>query len=217
MELFSTKKTIITFVILLLLTSFSFSQEQVIKLLAPNFKKGKSLMYALQNRRTSRNIADKKLSKEHLSEIIWVSSGVNRDNGKLTVPSALGRKSITVYAFLDDAVYLYDYKNSQLILVAEGDNRAISGEQDFAKIAPLNIIYVGDLSLYAELDKESAAMMNYLNVGHNSENVYLYGASNDIAVVTRVSFGSTADLEKLLKLSPDQKVLLAQSIGYYKK
>jgi nitroreductase len=49
-----------------------------------------------------------------------------------------------------------------------------------------------------------------------SENVYLFCASEGLATVVRGSV-DREPLAKLMKLRPEQKIILAQSVGYPKK
>jgi nitroreductase len=48
------------------------------------------------------------------------------------------------------------------------------------------------------------------------ENVYLFCSSEGLATVVRGSV-DRAVLAKIMKLGPNQKILLAQSVGYPKK
>ena len=52
--------------------------------------------------------------------------------------------------------------------------------------------------------------------GSISENVYLYCASEGLATVVRANIDKPA-LASVMKLRPDQKIVLAQSVGYPKK
>ena len=60
-----------------------------IKLLAPDTFGGKPLMQAISHRKSDRQFETRNLSLKHLSEILWVANGINRANGKRTVPSAM--------------------------------------------------------------------------------------------------------------------------------
>ena len=52
--------------------------------------------------------------------------------------------------------------------------------------------------------------------GFISENVYLYCSSEGLVTVVRASINKPA-LATVMKLRPDQKIILAQSVGYPKK
>ena len=64
------------------------SEEDVfpIILLKPKLQKGKSVLKALKRRKTIREISDKKLSLQTLSNLLWAASGVNRKKGPFGIP-----------------------------------------------------------------------------------------------------------------------------------
>jgi nitroreductase len=59
-------------------------------------------------------------------------------------------------------------------------------------------------------------MYTAADVGFIAQNVYLYCASEGLATVVRASIDKPA-LAKTLKLQPQQRIILAQSVGYPKK
>jgi nitroreductase len=59
-------------------------------------------------------------------------------------------------------------------------------------------------------------MYTAADVGFIAQNVYLYCASEGLATVVRGSVDRPA-LAKTLNLRPQQKIILAQSVGYPKK
>jgi len=54
------------------------------------------------------------------------------------------------------------------------------------------------------------------DTGFIAQNVYLFCASEGLATVVRGSVDRVA-LAKAIKLRPDQKIILAQTVGYPKK
>jgi len=84
------------------------------------------------------------------------------------------------------------------------------------KDAAINLIYVADYSKMGTSTKEDKDIYSAADTGFISENVYLYCASEGLATVVRGSIDRQA-LAKVMKLRPDQKVILAQSVGYPKK
>ena len=71
---------------------------------------------------------------------------------------------------------------------------------------------------YAKTDQGGAdkQILVGADVGLISENVYLFCASEGLATVVRASIDRDA-LAKELKLKPDQKIIMSQSVGYPKK
>lgn len=120
-----------------------------IALLKPDSKAGMTVNEALENRRSWREYAPEALSLEELSGVMWAAGGVNRPaDGRLTAPSALALYPVRVYAFFAEGVYSYDAKARKLVRVAEGDLRRLAGAQDFVYAAPLNLVYIADMSVY---------------------------------------------------------------------
>ena len=57
-----------------------------INLLKHKTDNGKSVLKALQQRKTIREISDKKLSLQTLSNLLWAACGVNRKKGPFGIP-----------------------------------------------------------------------------------------------------------------------------------
>ena len=78
------------------------------------------------------------------------------------------------------------------------------------------MVYVSDLAKFERMeDRNMRAMMGAVDAGHCSQNVYLYGAAANLAVVTRASIDQ-AVMATLLKLRDDQRIVIAQTVGYPK-
>ncbi len=170
----------------------------------------------LEKRSSAREFSPQPLPAQVLSNLLWAAWGINRSNGHRTAPSANNRQDIDVYAVLPDGAYLYDAKTSQLKPVAAGDFRALAGSQPFVKEAPLNLVYVSDYTKLGGLTDEMRSFYSGAHTGFIAENVYIYCASEGLAVVVRAMVDRPA-LAKALKLSPDQHITLSQTVGYPKK
>jgi SagB-type dehydrogenase family enzyme len=185
-----------------------------IKLPPPNLNSGKSLMQSLQARKSSRDFSKKKLTVEVLSNLLWAACGINRpESGRLTAPSAVNWREIDVYVAMTDGLYLYNAKEHVLKPVVKQDIRELTGKQAFVKDAPVNLIYVAD---YSRMGGASAEDRNFYSASDTSfiaQNVYLYCASEGLATVVRGSIDRDA-LAKAMQLRADQKVILAQTVGY---
>jgi SagB-type dehydrogenase family enzyme len=192
-------------------------QSKSIQLPAPQTDGGKPLMQALKDRSSGREFSAEKLPIQVLSDLLWAACGINRaDSGKRTAPSAKNFQEIDVYVATIDGLYRYDAKKNFLELILAEDIRAYTGKQDFAASAPLNLVYVADFSKVAgdtELDK---MMYAGADTGFISQNVYLFCASQGLSTVVRGYVDKPA-LEKKMGLKPNQKVILAQTVGYPKK
>jgi len=190
---------------------------KVIKLLNPETDKGMPLMTALKNRKTSREFSTQELPRQVLSNLLWAAFGVSRsETGYRTAPSAVNRQEIDIYVALPEGLYLYDANTSVLVQVLSRDIRALTGKQPFVKIAPLNLIYVADLSKMGKNTDEEKNFYAATDTGFISENVYLFCASEGLATVVR-GFVDKEGLGKVMNLRPEQKIILAQTVGYPKK
>ena len=155
-------------------------------------------------------------SLEELSGVMWAAGGVNRPaDGRLTAPSALALYPVRVYAFFAEGVYSYDAKARKLVRVAEGDLRRLAGAQDFVYAAPLNLVYIADMSVY-EGKSIPAEHVRYLcgqDAAGYAENVNLYTAGHGLKSITRGS-APEAELLKALGLDPKRYFMaLAQTVG----
>ena len=175
---------------------------------------GMPLMTALAKRRTSREFSPKKLPDGVLSGLLWAAAGINRPGtGKRTAPSAMDRQEIDVYVALEDGLYLYNAKKHSLDLVLDRDVRALAGKQDFVAKAPVNLIYVADMSRVAGGDREDKLLYAAADTGFIGQNVYLFCASEGLATVIR-GYVDRDELGKAMKLKGDKKIILCQTVGY---
>jgi SagB-type dehydrogenase family enzyme len=204
--------------VLALSATVAVAQElKPIELPKPQTDGGKPLMQALRDRHSTREFKSEKLPLPVLSNLLWAAFGVNRaDSGKRTAPSAMDWQEIDVYVALAEGLYVYDAKAHQLNPVAAEDVRAATGRQDFVKEAPVNLVYVADLAKTGGTSLEDKIFYTAVDAGFIGQNVYLFCASEGLGVVVRAMVDRPA-LAKLMKLRPDQRILVAQTVGYPKK
>ena len=179
-----------------------------IKLLAPDTLGGKPLMQTIARRKTDRQFETKNLSLKHLSELLWVANGINRANGKRTVPSAMGQYPLQTYAVLANGIYFYNPQKHQLEPVSKGDFRSLAGKQTFVDNAPLNVLFIAKAR--SANDNFQMAMMDS---GYCGQNVYLYCASEGLKCVVRAG-AKEVELLKAMNLESGYKFILAQTVGY---
>ncbi len=189
-------------------------EQKSIQLTKPQIT-GNPLMEVLAKRSSSREFSSEPLPGNILSNMLWAAAGINRpDSGKRTAPSAMNKQEIDVYVATERGIYLYEAKSHSLTMVATGDLRGLTGRQGYVKEAAVNLIYVADFSRMSSFsDQELYAAAD---TGFISENVYLYCASAGLATVVRAYIDKPA-LSKTMNLRADQKIILAQSVGYPKR
>jgi nitroreductase len=125
-------------------------------------------------------------------------------------------QEIDIYVATQDGLYVYDAKANALNPVLTQDVRAATGQQPFVKEAALDLVYVADLAKTGRASGEDRTLYTAADTGFIAQNVYLFCASEGLAAVVRGSVDRVA-LAKLIKLRPDQKIILAQTVGYPKK
>lgn len=203
------------FSIVLVCVSCLLAQDlKPIALPSPQAEGGRPLMQVLKDRKTSRDFAPDKLPQQLLSNLLWAAFGVNRPDGKRTAPSAINWQEIDIYVARADGLFLYDAKGNRLEQVLAQDIRPATGTQSFVAAAPVNLVYVADLSKASS--GPDTELFTSADAGFIAQNVYLFCASENLATVVRGSVDRVA-LAKVMKLHPQQKIILAQTVGYPKK
>jgi nitroreductase len=194
-----------------------------IQLLKPDPGTTHPLMQLLWKRKSMRQFSNDALSIETLSHLLWAAFGINRPDGKRTAPSANNKQEIDIYVALAKGLYVYDAKMNSLNPILGNDLREMTGipAQAFVKDAAVNLIYVADYSrmkqyFYGTVRDEIKDLYAAADTGLIGANVYLFCASEGLATVMRAEIDRPA-LASAMKLRPDQKIILAQSVGYPKK
>jgi len=203
-------------IILIMVGSASLSHAQDLQritLPAPQKTGGTPLMEALAARKTGRSFSGRDLPEQVLSNLLWAAFGVNRPGGKRTAPSAMNWQEVDVYVAMKKGLYRYDAAGHTLEPVAAKDLRAATGTQDFVGEAPINLVFVADLSKMGNSPDDRKEMVAYADTGFISQNVYLFCASEGLATVVRGLIDKEA-LAPEMKLRADQRIILAQTVGY---
>ena len=191
-------------------------EPKPIQLLMPPKGSGSPFLQLLWKRMSLREFSPEPLPVEVLSNLLWAAFGINRADGRRTAPTASNRQEIDIYVAAANGLYLYDAKANLLHPILTEDIRGITGRQPYVKEAALNLIYVADYSKMGTASNEDRILLSAAAAGLISENVYLYCASEGLATVVRANIDKPA-LASVMKLRPEQKILLAQSVGYPKK
>lgn len=194
----------------------------------PEKEGGKSVLAALWERKTIREIKEDRLPSQALSNLLWAAFGVNREAGPMgrpgrTAASASNSQEIDLYVALPEATYLYEAAAHRLVPVVAGDLRAKAGgrgRRGSASKAPVSIVFVADLARYAKApfqepglrDPEVQKSYYDVAVGLIAGNVYLFAASQGLAAWFHNC--NKPELTAALKLRPGQRVLFAQTVGY---
>lgn len=167
-------------------------------------KHNDSLVFALENRQTGRTFSEAPIDIHDLSALLWSACGVNRSNGKLTIPTSKNTQDMLVYIAKEDGVWLYNAQDHSLEQKSAVDIRPELSPA-LARKAPVTFLYVNDT------EKASNGRSGDRHSGSMYQNVGLYCAIADLHNVVTGSFSK--ELEKLLNLPPHHKIMITQSIG----
>lgn len=206
----------ITLFMILLLGASVFCTAQVIETVSlppANQSGGMPLMEALKNRQSQRSFSDKELTLQQMSDMLWAAYGINRPDGFRTVPSARTWNEFDIYIIKAEGWYVYDPVKHVMLMMGNEDLREFAGTQEFVKTAPVNLVFVADFDRMANADDDFRKFYSAADAGFISQNVYLYCASENLATIVRGQIDKPKAKE-VLKLRPNQHVILAQTVGY---
>lgn len=195
----------------------------------PTLVPSKSLAQALRLRKTIREISDRPLAAQLLSNLLFAACGVNRKRGPFDLPgrtaaSASNSQEVELYVALEEATYLYDPFAHRLMPAARGDLRPLAinrGQRKIGDKAPVRLIYVADVRRlvnsggFQEPGLHDPAVQRsyyYVGTGLIAANVYLFAASAGLA-----AWFHNCDRPRLFRklgLRREQRVLFAQTVGY---
>ena len=175
-----------------------------IKLPAPDKTNTTTLIQALEQRHSDREFSDKAIDNQTLSSILWAAYGVNRTDGKRTIPTALDKKDLNVYVFNSNGIWLYDANENSLKKQSSENKLDLFHLQDYMNAVSTVLVYTGSAENYA-----------IMHAGAAYQNVELYAAATNMASIVRDYF----DHEKVaqaLNLPAGQRVIISQAIGWKK-
>ena len=180
--------------------------------------KGTNIMSAFENRASNQEFDTLMLSINDLSDLLWAANGINRpESGKRTAPSALNAQDIDLYVCTKDGIYLYNPLTNILNPLVKGDYRTlVADKQDWVKNAPVIILLVSEMSKFPVKDEYKKMELAAIDAGIVSQNINLFCSGTGLITRVRATM-DTLKLIELLKLSPTQKLLLNNPVGYPKK
>ena len=183
---------------------------------SPSTGNGGSLLSALKNRKSTRSFSSQPLSRQMMSNLLWAAFGVNRpDIGFRTAPSPMNTQEIEIYVATANGLYLYDATFHQLVQLKKDDIRSFCGKQGFVANAALNLIYVADFSKLGDRNDDKKLFYAAADTGFISQNVYLFCAAFGLGTVVRDWIDRQVLAEKI-SLRKEQRIILAQTVGYPK-
>src|SRR5687767_14961534 len=87
------------------------------------------------------------------------------------------RRRNDIYVATEQGLYRYDSPGHRLAPLLTEDLRGKTSGQDFARQAPVTLIYVADYARMVKARPEEKQFYSGIDTGHISQNVYLFCAS----------------------------------------
>lgn len=203
------------FVFLMTLAAFTLSAQDI-ALLTPETGKGVNVMQAFNQRRSTREFDSKELTLQDMSNLLWATMGINRQDNKLTAPSCRNLQEIRLFVITANGAYEYIPLSHSLHQVAEGDLRQmVARQQDFVTNAPVSLLMVADMDKFGNTDSRSMTMAA-IDAGIVTENACIAAAGLGLATVPRASMESDK-LRQALGLTETQIPLMNAPVGYFKQ
>ena len=184
---------------------------------------GVPLTEALITRRSVRDFLYEKISVQQLSDLLWAACGVNHVEGTdekrkyyFTNPTASNHREVTIYAFSDKGVFLYEPIRNELLQLSKHDRRKKLSNLSFVKKAAISLCIVSDIDkMVRHKDTFRQYLYSSMDAGYVSQNIYLHCAANGLATCAC----GLIDREKISKILglTHAKVMLVHPIGIKKE
>lgn len=165
----------------------------------PEKNGGLPFMQTLAKRKSTRRFQAKALSDQQLSNLLWATWGVNRDDGRRTAPTAMNQQNVAVLAVMPTGVWLYDGDAHALDKKLDTDlTKAFGG-------APLTLVYAAEEGPYAGM-----------HLGSLYQNAGLFCASTGLGNVVKASGVDVLQAKEhfsALGLPAGYRIMIVQSVG----
>jgi len=196
-----------------------------ISLPKPNLRGKMSVEEAIAKRQSIRNFAQKPLSLEQLSQLLWSAQGITTQFRR-AVPSAGATYPLDVFAVtgivtgLNPGVYLYLAMKHSLQLVKEGELReelaSAALNQEFIAHAPLDIVITAEYSRTTVRYGSRGEKYVQMEVGHAGQNVSLIAETLGLGTVVIGAF-IDEEVKRCLNLPKNFSPLYIMPVGYPKE
>lgn len=183
---------------------------ELIALPKPSTRGNVSIEETLASRRSIRSYADRPLSLQVLSQILWSAQGISESSKKYrTAPSAGATFPLELYILIDKVdtlqpgIYQYQPLEHSIKLIHRGDFktpiREKAARQGSISQAPFTLIFCADYDKIRPRYRERSERYVFMEIGHAAQNVHLQCEALNLGTVCIGAFDDEA-LPKVLKL-----------------
>ena len=199
--------------------------RNLINLPAAESKGAVSVEQALKNRRTVRRFANKTLTPNQLSQLLWAAYGVTEARGLRAAPSAGALYPLDIYAVVGDrqvtgvaaGVYHYLPEPHALELLQGGDVRRevarASLSQTWMAEAPVMLVITGEYRRCQVKYGQRGIMYTHMEAGHAGQNIFLQAEALGLGAGIVGAFENAA-VGQALGLTASHDPLLIMPVGY---
>ncbi|MBQ8061910.1 MAG: nitroreductase family protein [Bacteroidales bacterium] len=207
------KKSVLFIAALLLCAGLS--AQNTVKLPSPKKDAGMTLYQALQQRASVRQFKTDAIPEQKLSDLLWAACGINREDGRLTAPTAINSQDIRLYVCRKEGAYEYIAKDNALVKVSGKDLRQdVAAGQGTVGEAPMFLVLVADLNRYNRPGPRTATF-GAIDCGYVSQNICLACEALGLSTVPRAIMNQDV-LKKELGLKEGMELLINHPVGYKK-
>ena len=188
-----------------------------VKLPERSEQSGMDLFSALSLRLSTRSFdSGRKLSDTMVSDLLWAALGVNREDGRRTIPFSYDLRVVKVFLATESGCFLYVPEANELLPVSDLDVRSVIFKQEEFLSAPVSLVFVYDSDKESGTKEYQVELAEaHISVGAAMQNVQLAAAAFGLGTVAVTSIRPDR-IASLLKVDEEDHVILAMPVGYPK-
>ncbi|HPM42338.1 MAG TPA: SagB/ThcOx family dehydrogenase [Candidatus Omnitrophota bacterium] len=195
-------------------------EKDLMNLPEPRLKGNVSVEEAINNRRSVRNYAPKKIDVASISQLLWAAQGItDKSRGFRSTPSAGALYPLEIYLVKDEGIYHYIPDGHKLELVSDKNvKKALvkaAHNQAFISEADIDIIVCGVYERAAVRYGDRAVRYTDMEAGHLAQNVFLQAIALGLDSVAIGAFSDSA-VSEIVGLPKNSKPLYILPVGYKK-
>jgi SagB-type dehydrogenase family enzyme len=189
------------------------------------FDKDFSLISAMENRRTIRELTGKSITSAKLNLLVWAAYGNTCNDGRCklrTAPSAGATFPIELYLAIErvdgfaDGIYRYSTRNEKIMAVKNGrflkEISRASLDQDFIPLSNAAFLLVYNPQRIMRHYGRDSRKYALLECGHIAQNILLTATAQKLGSVPVGAFYQR-QLGSILKLDDNREVLYMICVG----
>ncbi len=179
------------------------AEAKTIKLPDPHAQFAKyddSLHKALQERKSTRTFSNNALDVADISALLWSAYGINREDGKRTIPTSGNRQNMLLYVLDAQGMWLYDAAKNTLTRTSSKNLLAPM------RNPPLLLLYVADTNNGGNVKQYG------MHAGLMAQSAALYATIAGIGNVV-IGGANTPEFIETLNLPKGQELIYTHKFG----